>query len=506
MSNGHIQTARIAPVDVRALFPSALFTQPGEVCFSAATERSSDCIPGCLFAAIAGTKNDGAAFVAEAVSRGAAAILTDHPLPGVDVPQCIVPDVRAAYARLCAALAGNPSQRVQIAGVTGTNGKTTVTWLVRAMLRQAGRACGILGTVEYDDGVTAGPSALTTPDSREFSGWLARMAEHGTPCAAVELSSHALHQSRVAGTELAAAAVTNITQDHFDYHQTYDQYQASKARIMDLVRPGGVLMLNRDYPGSLGLRDLLPEMLWPLSFSLREPAAISARIISESLTGLRFRLTVDGATEICDSPLIGRYNIENCLAAAGICHGLGVAPDVMAAAIRNFRGAPGRLERIQGGQRFEVFVDYAHTEDALQRCLQALRSITPGRVICVFGAGGDRDRTKRPKLGRAAQMADLPIITSDNPRSEAPEQIAAEIAAGFLSSGPQPQFELDRAQAIRRAIQQARPGDSVLIAGKGHENEQIFRDHCIPFDDRREARQALLECLSVALSDQRIGA
>lgn len=493
-------------VRLRALFPTAELLGSPDIEITHITERSADCQPGGMFAAIPGTQRNGAEFIAEALQRGATSVLVEQPAPIVAVPQCVVTNVREAYARICAAICGHPSHAVQVTGVTGTNGKTTVTWLIRAMLRQAGQRTGLLGTVEYDDGVSSAASSLTTPDSQCFAQWLARMAARGTAHAAVELSSHALHQGRIAGTELAAAVITNITQDHFDYHQKFANYQSSKARIVELLKPGAVLALNRDDPGCSALAAQFDSSRALVSFSLKVPADISARIVSESLSGTQFRLSIHGETIGCETSLIGRHNIENCLAAAAACSALGVSPAEMAAAIHDFHGAPGRLERIRCGQRFEVFVDYAHTEDALRRCLQSLRSITPGRVLCVFGAGGDRDRTKRPLLGRAAQLADLSIVTSDNPRSEEPDRIAADILQGFDPCGPQPIVELDRVQAIRQAIFQARPGDSVLIAGKGHENEQIFRAHRLPFDDRREARLALIERLSEHQTPLRIGA
>ncbi len=493
-------------VRLRTLFPAATFLNAEEISVSDFTERSQECRAGSLFAAIPGTKTDGTEFIGDAVSRGAAALLVNRPIPEAAVPQCIVTDVRDAFARLCGAAYGNPSRTLNVAGVTGTNGKTTVAWMIRAILQHADRRCGLLGTVDYDDGVQTEPSQLTTPDSKSFAEWLARMAANGATHAAVELSSHALHQNRVAGTELAAAVITNITQDHFDYHQNFTHYQVSKARIAQLLRPKTPLVLNLDDLGCWSVREFLPANVEIVSFSQREPADVTAQIISESLSGTNFRLSLHGASAVCESPLIGRHNIENGLAAAAACSVLGVSlPDIISA-LHDFRGAPGRLERITCGQRFEVFVDYAHTDDALRRCLQSLRSVTPGSVICVFGAGGDRDRTKRPLLGKASQLADVPIVTSDNPRTEIPSRIAEDIVAGFSVSGPPPRVELDRAAAIRLAMRLARPGDSVLIAGKGHENEQIFRDHRIPFDDRRIARLALFELLSDSAQIQRRGA
>lgn len=485
-----------SPVRLRDVLPQARFVGCNDIFVHDLTERSQDCQPSWLFAAIPGSQTDGANFVRDAVDRGAVGVLVNRPMADLAVPQCVVPDVRTAFAEICSAYFQRPSQKLQIAGVTGTNGKTTVTWMIRDILRHAGHRCGLLGTVEYDDGTGPTSSSLTTPDTKTFAGWLSRMAGHGTTHAAVELSSHSLHQGRVAGTELAAAVVTNITQDHFDYHQTFANYQASKARIAELLRPKAALMLNQDDPGTWELRHRLPATHRIVSFSLHHPADVSARIISESLDRTLFRLSFAGQSVTCSTPLIGRHNIENALAAAAVCAEFGVSLSDIADALRRFRGAPGRLERISCGQPFDVLVDYAHTDDALRRCLQTLRSVTPGRILCVFGAGGDRDRSKRPRLGLASQLADVPIVTSDNPRSEEPARIADDIVAGFDAKGCQPVVQLDRVAAIQTALQMARPGDSVLIAGKGHENEQIFRDHRIPFDDRAVARQALVELMA----------
>jgi len=351
----------------------------------------------------------------------------------------------------------------------------------------------VLGTVEYTDGVSVESSSLTTPVSRSLATWLSRMVVRGTTHAAIEMSSHALHQGRAAGIELEAAVITNITQDHFDYHGGYDPYRAAKSRILDIVRPGGLIALNADDPGSWSLRDRVHDSVSFVSFGLQPTADVAAQIREESLGRSRFRLSIHGRSLDCATTLIGRHNISNCLAAASIAFHLGVSPEEIVAGIEQFHCVPGRLERIQCGQPFDLFVDYAHTDDALRRCLQSLKSITPGRILCVFGAGGDRDRTKRPLLGRAAQLADLAIITSDNPRSEDPRSIIDEIVGGMSGSHVESIVEPDRAAAIRLALELAQPGDCVLIAGKGHENEQVIGDRRLPFDDRQVARSLLSE-------------
>jgi UDP-N-acetylmuramoyl-L-alanyl-D-glutamate--2,6-diaminopimelate ligase len=481
------QTARVS---ARQVLPEAVVIGAEDLWIADACDHSSHVGPESLFAVIAGRRTHGRDFVAEAIRRNAMGLLVDTPLSGVTIPQCVVPDVRAGYARLCAAAAGQPTRRVRVVGVTGTNGKTTVAWMIRTILAAAGQRCGVLGTVEYSDGFETGPASLTTPDPRTLSHWLARMADRGTPFAAIELSSHALHQSRFAGHELATAIVTNVTQDHFDYHGSLEDYWSAKARILELVTPGGCVGLNLDDPQSLAMQFRIPATVRRVTFGLTSTADISAQLLEQSLQGTRFRLTIHGESHTCSTSLVGRHNVSNCLAAAVATTALGVSPAQIIAGLEQFRGAPGRLERISAGQPFDVFVDYAHTDDALQRCLHSLRAITAGRLICVFGAGGDRDRSKRPLLGRAASLADLAIITSDNPRSEDPAKIIADIVPGYSGATPAV-IEPDREAAIRLAMDRAQPGDCVLIAGKGHEQEQVVGSQRLAFDDRVVARSLL---------------
>jgi len=480
-----------ASVSLRRLLPEARFLHADDLVVREVVDSSRDVQPGDLFAAIRGTQRDGADFAPEALERGAAGLLVEAPQSQLVCPQCIVPNVRAAYARLGAALAGDPSHVVKVLAVTGTNGKTTVTWMLRSILKQAGFFAGVLGTVEYHDGIHSEPASLTTPDSRSLSRWLARMAANGTTHAAIELSSHALHQDRAAGTVLQAAAVTNITQDHFDYHGGFDEYRRSKARIAELLKPGGALVLNRDDLGSWSVREIVSHATRVVSFGLTPAADVAGQIVEESLSRLRFRLSLHGTSHECRLAVIGRHNVANALAAAALADHLGISASAIVAGLDHFRAVPGRLERIDAGQPFDLFVDYAHTDDALRRCLQGLRSVAAGRLICVFGAGGDRDRTKRPLLGRAAALADVPIVTSDNPRSEDPLAIIDDILAGLRDLDREPVVEPDRAAAIEAAIAMAQPGDCILVAGKGHEREQIVGDRRLPFDDRAISRSLL---------------
>jgi UDP-N-acetylmuramoyl-L-alanyl-D-glutamate--2,6-diaminopimelate ligase len=485
-------------VNLRKLFPQASFVGCGDIHCAEATDRSGECRPNSLFAAIRGTRADGNQHIGEAISRGAAALLVDQPQADVSVPQCVVSDVRRAYAELCSALMAHPARHLGLAGVTGTNGKTTTTWLIRAILQAAGRQTGLLGTIEYSDGLTSELSKLTTPDPAGLARRLAAMVSLKTTHAAMELSSHALDQRRTAGTLLDAAVITNITQDHFDYHQNFTAYRRSKLRIFDSLKPAGLAIVNLDDRGSRSCLEEAPKRV--MTYGLDEPADVSADSIAQSLIGSRFRLCVGGESVMVETALVGRHNISNCLAAAAVAIHFGIGLEEIARGIETLTAVPGRLESVDCGQPFPVFVDYAHTEDALRNSLAALRPVTKGRIICVFGAGGDRDRLKRPLLGRAAAEADLAVVTSDNPRSEEPSAIVGEILAGFAGTRRQPYVEIDRERAIRWAIQHAGPSDAVLIAGKGHESEQIIGDERLHFDDREVARECLAAQFPVAHS------
>jgi UDP-N-acetylmuramoyl-L-alanyl-D-glutamate--2,6-diaminopimelate ligase len=477
------------PVNLRRLFPQASFVGCGDIHCIDATDRSGDCRPQSLFAVIRGTQADGHEYIGAALKQGATALLVDRPLAEFPVPQCVVADVRRAYSELCSALMAHPSWHMGLAGVTGTNGKTTTTWLIRSMLQASGRQTGILGTIEYSDGIASEPSQLTTPDPAGLARRLAAMVSLNTTHAAMELSSHALDQRRTAGTLLDAAVMTNITQDHFDYHQNLAAYRRSKLRIFDYLKPAGLAIINVDDEGSRSCLEDAPKRV--MTYGLNEPADVSASILSASLYGSKIRLTIGTESVDVETPLVGRHNVSNCLAAAAAAHHFGVGLEEIARGIEGLAAVPGRLEQIDCGQPFPVFIDYAHTEDALRNCLVSLRPLTRGRMICVFGAGGDRDKLKRPLLGRAAAEADLPVVTSDNPRTEVPEAIIGDILAGFTGARRQPYVEIDRQRAIRWAIQHAGPADTVLIAGKGHETEQIIGTERLHFDDREVARECL---------------
>lgn len=478
-------------VSLHRLFPRASFVGCGDIVATDATEDSRLGAPRSVFAAIPGTRCDGTHFIADALQRGCHAILTEKPLASVSVPQCIVPDVRVAYAKLCDAVVGYPARQLRIAGVTGTNGKTTTAWLIRAILQSVGRRCGLLGTVEYSDGVDSEEASLTTPDSRRFAHWFRRMVDHNCSHAAIEVSSHALHQGRIAGTRMSVAVLTNITQDHFDYHGTFENYVAAKLRMIDYVIPEGVVILNADDPSHAKfLTKAQGNGLRCITYGLNLTADACISLLDESLDGTRFELSLNGKSLEIQLPLPARHNVSNAVAAALAAMHYGVTPEQIQRALNAAPSVPGRLERVDCGQPFHVFVDYAHTDDAIRRVLECLKSRTTGRVICVFGAGGDRDRTKRPKMALAASAADLVVVTSDNPRTEQPLSIIEEIVAG-IPRGTQFHVDADRRRAIEWALREARPSDCVLIAGKGHETYQIIGAEKLPFDDRQAVRDVL---------------
>ncbi len=418
-----------------------------------------------------------------------------QPVSHVSVPQCVVPNVRQAFAELSAALAWYPSRQLELAAVTGTNGKTTTAWLIRSILQAAKHQVGILGTVEYHDGGIRKSSGLTTPESQTLQEWLASMSAHGTSHVALEFSSHALHQDRVAGTLVNVAIITNVTRDHFDYHGDYESYREVKKSIANHLKPDGTLLINADDEGCQQM--LAGEFSVSVrTFGISQPADFQARIIHESIEGTRFEISYGDESIEAFTCLVGRHNVSNCLAAAAAAHHLGATLEQIRDGLL-LDCVPGRLERVTTTQPFDVFVDYAHTDDALVRVVQCLKRLTSGRVICVFGAGGDRDKAKRPLMGKAASEADLAVVTSDNPRTESPEAIIEDILTGFPPE-QEPHVEVDREQAIAWALNSAQPGDAIVIAGKGHETTQQIGTEKIAFDDRAIAREHLKRWSGIA--------
>lgn len=476
---------------LRNLLPEARFFGASDIRVASCCSDSRHCRPGDLFVALPGTTDDGHRYVSEAIARGATALLVERAVAECKLPTCVVSNVNAAYGKLCQALADNPAQHLRMIGLTGTNGKTTTSLLVASILNAAGMSAGLIGTLGNFDGAEFGPAKLTTPTAPELAQWLARMRANGCTHAVVEVSSHAISQSRVAGIEFDVMGFSNVRHDHLDYHGTLAEYQRTKRKAMNFVSPEGVTVLNADDDVC---REFLLDCEGPaLSYGIDTPCEIAATPVEQFISEQTFLLSAGDETVPVRTHLIGRHNIYNCLLAAATGMTYGIDLETIAYGIEKLDKVPGRLERIECGQPFSVFVDYAHTAEALAVTLETLRPLVSGRLICVFGAGGNRDQQKRPKMGRTVESrADLAYLTSDNPRHEDPELIADGILAGCANpSGVR--VVLDRAEAIARALDGAQPGDCVLIAGKGHEDYQVVGDKKLYFDDRAFAREWLYE-------------
>jgi UDP-N-acetylmuramoyl-L-alanyl-D-glutamate--2,6-diaminopimelate ligase len=445
--------------------------------------------PGSIFVALRGERADGHAFLAQAVAAGAGAVVVDEafartsePPPGAAA--IVVPDTRRALSQLAAAFYGFPSSGLAVVGITGTNGKTTTTYLVDALLGAAGIVAGRIGTLGAEFGGDSWTLENTTPLAPELQSLLAEMRERGAEAVVMEVSSHALALDRVADVGFALGVLTNVTRDHLDFHGTFEAYAAAKRRLFDLA---AVAVLNLDDPcGRQWAAELGDAGREPRTYGLAPGAAVRARDVEIRSDGSRF--SVDGQEFRLQLP--GRFNVSNALAALCVGRELGVSDAHAAQALAGVGSVPGRMERIAGAG-IEAIVDYAHTPDALESVLHAAREGARGRLIVVFGCGGDRDRGKRPQMGRiASELADRAFVTSDNPRTEDPQSIVDGILAG-IPAGGDTVVELDRREAIRRAIGEARTGDVVLVAGKGHETYQIVGRTVGHFDDREEVRAAL---------------
>ena len=472
--------------------------------------RAQDVQPGGLFVAIKGFAADGHDYIAQAVDRGAVAVVCEHP-PAVDAVVLPVINSRKALATLAADFYGRPSEHMTVIGITGTNGKTTTSYLIESILQAAGLRTGVIGTINYRYGGRIFDNPVTTPESLDLQRILADMWAAGVTHAVMEVSSHALDLFRVHGCAFDIGVFTNFSQDHLDYHQDMARYWACKQRLFSESLPASAAIkatravINCQDPKGRELTgDLTVPFLTTGQGAGYDIGVFSARF---DLDGITARLrTPQGEMEM-HSPLVGRHNLENILNAAGAGISLELPPETIGTGIGRLQSVPGRLERVPNAQQRYVYVDYAHTPDALENALLALRGLTAERIVCVFGCGGDRDRAKRPQMGAiAGRLCDLAVVTSDNPRTEAPDQIIqsivegvesvckvrytpAELADGFNSKGYV--VEPDRRQAIRLAIGVSRPGDTILIAGKGHEPYQIVGQKRLPFNDRQEAAQAM---------------
>jgi len=494
-----------------------------ETRITAITDDSRRVSPGSCFVAVRGAGLDGHDFIDAAVRAGAAAIIVEREVPSRGGATIVrVPDTRETLARLAATYFGVGSTNghrpqgpaahrrgLELIGVTGTNGKTTVTWLLRSIFEAAGQRTALFGTIEYDliDRRVAAP--LTTPSAIELCGHLAEAKHAGATTAVMEVSSHALDQRRTDGLAFAAGVFTNLTGDHLDYHGDMDAYFAAKRRLFEGLSQEAVAVINYDDGRARHLRETCLARTVTYSVGNRSADAY-ARILESDAHGTQFAmglaesgrgpLTIAGQEGLCRAPadeairlkLPGLHNVSNALAAAVTSMALGIGWEAMRRGLEAVQTVPGRLQRIESPDRpFSVYVDYAHTDDALRNVLSALRPITPGRLLCVFGCGGNRDRSKRPRMAAVAErLADLVFVTSDNPRREDPRAIIEDIVAGFARPRSV-RIQPDRRQAIAAAIAEARAGDAVLIAGKGHEDYQLVGDRVLPFDDASVAKEIL---------------
>jgi UDP-N-acetylmuramoyl-L-alanyl-D-glutamate--2,6-diaminopimelate ligase len=447
---------------------------------------------GFLFFAFEGQHADGRRFAADAVHRGAVAVVSESPRPdGFSGAWIEVEHGRHALALAARNFYGKPDERIVITGITGTNGKTTTCYLVDSVLRAAGKTTAMVGTIEYRLGPVTLHAVNTTPESLDLYRMLAELESIGGSHATMEVSSHALALGRVYGLHFHTAIFTNLTRDHLDFHSTMDDYFAAKRLLFEGAGapPPRFAVLNRDDEYAAKIPNANVTTLW---YGLGAAATVKATDISATIEGLQFTVEYGTTRFPVTSPLMGRINVYNILAACAAGFGFGLDPGTIARGIADCRSVPGRFERVDEGQPFAVVVDYAHTDDALRNTIAIARELTPNRVITVFGCGGDRDRSKRPLMGQAAgEKSDFVVLTSDNPRSEDPLDIMNDALVGLRRYDTPHLIEPDRSTAIRRALEQAQPGDVVIIAGKGHETYQVLKDQTIPFDDREVARQLL---------------
>ena len=447
-------------------------------------------VSGALFVALHGEKADGTAYIEDAIQRGAAAVVSQTPCASGGHFPCIqVADARLALAKLAVSFYGHPAARLCTIGITGTNGKTTISFMLREILKTAGRRPGLLGTVRYEIGDRVLPASRTTPEAPDLQFMFAQMERAGCDSAVMEVSSHALAQHRVEGILYDAAVFTNLTQDHLDYHGTLEEYFNVKARLFNQVSRFAVI--NCDDPWGKRLLSERKFLARLVSYGFEEGAAVRGLNPVTDTKGSRMRVQSPwGEVEIKLS-LIGRFNLYNALAAFAAAAALGIPVEIIVKALAEMPCVPGRLEAVENKKGKRVYVDYAHTDDALLNVLGTLREITPGRLVVVFGCGGNRDKGKRPLMGKvAARLADYSIITNDNPRNEVPEKIAADIAGGF-DSDRKYEIVLDRKAAIVRGLELIGKKDVLLVAGKGHEAYQEFNGAIFPFDDREAVREAL---------------
>ncbi len=479
----------LAGVRVRASLPAEL--AQGAIAGLEYDSRKVE--KGSLFFAFPGSKADGRKFALNAAERGAAAVLSESAAPeNFPVPWIQVEHGRHALAIAARNFYGKPDERIALTGITGTNGKTTSSYLIDSILRAAGHTTALIGTIEYHLGGEVIPAVNTTPESLDITRLLHRLEGIGGTHATMEVSSHALELGRIYKLQFHTAVFTNLTRDHLDFHETMERYFDAKRLLF--TGSGGpppkFAVINRD--DEYGARLNPPSATHVLWYGTGAEAAVRAQRITSTFQGLKFEVAYGKLRLSIESPLIGRFNVYNILAAVATGLSFQLPLETIATGVAQCAGIPGRFERVDRGQPFTVVVDYSHTDDALRNAITVARALQPKRVITMFGCGGDRDRTKRPMMGAVAgELSDLVILTSDNPRSEDPLQIMNDVMVGLRRTDTPLMVEPDRAQAIRRAIEAALPGDFVILAGKGHETYQVLKDRTIDFDDRAMARDVL---------------
>ena len=470
-----------------------------DVSVNAITDDSRAVSTHSLFVAVKGERVDGHEFIPAAMRGGMVALVSQQPVREVSVPSIHVDDSRKALGLLGSRFYGDPSSHIRMIGVTGTNGKTTTTYVCKALLEALGHSVGLIGTVAYQIGERTIPATHTTPGSLELQQLLAEMVGGGSTTAVMEVSSHALAQDRTSGCEYDVAVFSNLTQDHLDFHKTMEEYFQAKLRLFTGLKTGNKAnkraIVNIDDHYGSRIVERCPAPVW--TYALKAKADLRAEAVRLSLQGTTFTAATPVGSFPIESHLVGEHNVYNLLAAIGVALHEGATPAQIREAVAKVVNVPGRFERVIAGQPFTVAVDYAHTEDALVRLLTAAQALKTGRIITVFGCGGDRDRGKRPKMGEAAvRYSDVVILTSDNPRTEDPLSILEQVEVGViegLRQRPHVQYRKvpDRREAIEVAVREAHRADMVLIAGKGHEDYQIIGTKKIHFDDRKVARDAI---------------
>ena len=451
--------------------------------------------PGSVFVALRGMKSDGRMFADQAIAAGAVAVVAEQaPEKAVSVPWIVVSNTRVALACLATEYHGHPSSQLTVVGITGTNGKTTTSYLLSKVFEAAGYRCGLMGTVTYRIGGREFSSTRTTPEAPDLQGFLGEMVRKGCDACAMEVSSHALALHRVSGTRFSAGVFTNLGRDHLDFHLTMEAYFSAKKRLFEMLPNDAPAAVNIDDPRGSSIVELVQR---PVTYAIDRPADVTPGPITSSLEGLSFNAQSPQGVVRVRSKLLGRANVYNLLSVVGTATALGLPRNAVEQGIESMTGVPGRFESVSSfDDDIPVFVDYAHTDDALRHLLETARPLTSQRLITVFGCGGGRDRTKRPLMGMvAARLSDLVVITSDNPRNDKPVQIIEEVVRGAQAEVDMTGVEIvtivDRKEAIHEAVKRAQPGDIVVITGKGHEKFQEINDHLIPFDDVLVAREAL---------------